>query len=70
MKSLAWRISDFIIEKIKYDDYESLSRIKSKKNLRFLIWVRIVTKIWIWLLALYLTTNFARLMSYLLLLKK
>jgi hypothetical protein len=66
MKSIGGYISDFFSYKIKYNEYESLRRIRSKKNLRFLIWVRIITKIWMWLLALYLIANFASLMVFLL----
>jgi hypothetical protein len=66
MKSIVGYVSDFFSYKIKYDEYESLRRIRSKKNLRFLIWVRIITKIWMWLLALYLIANFASLMAFLL----
>ena len=66
MKSIGGYVSDFFSYKIKYDEYESLRRIRSKKNLRFLIWVRIITKTWMWLLALYLTANFASLMVFLL----
>ena len=66
MKNIGGYVSDFFSYKIKYDGYESLRRIRSKKNLRFLIWVRIITKIWMWLLALYLIANFAGLMVFLL----
>jgi hypothetical protein len=66
MKIMGGYVSDFFSYKIKYPEYESLRRIRSKKNLRFLIWVRIITKIWMWLLALYLIANFASLMAFLL----
>ncbi len=35
------------------------SRILSKRSIRILIWVRIISRIYMWLLALYLIANFA-----------
>jgi len=34
-------------------------RILSKKSIRLLVWVRIISRIYLWLLALYLIAHFA-----------
>jgi len=44
----------------KSDNFAYISdRIISRKSVRFLIWVRIISRIYMWLLALYLIAHFA-----------
>lgn len=56
MKALILKVTNFLT----FNDISpKTKRVLSAKSIRLLIWVRIVLKLYLWLLALYLIVNFA-----------
>ncbi len=59
MKALLGKIYDFFTYKSDGLSAIAQSKVLSRRSIKILIWVRIISKIYMWLLALYLISQFA-----------